>query len=398
VAREGLVTGMQGDATALPRTMALIERDIAEGGSVGAQTYVSLGGAPVADAAVGIAREGVAMTPATLMAWFSCTKAVTAAAVMQVWERGLLDLDDPVARHVPEFAQNGKGTVTVRHLLTHTGGFRGADTWLDGSGKGPSTVGWDEVIAKICAARLEPGWVPGRTAGYHPTAGAFMLGEIVRRLDGRPFDRYLREAIFEPLGMTDCWVGMPPERYRAYGDRIGVMHNTEGATPAPMPHVDSEAFTARCVPGGSGRGPMRQLGRFYEMLLGRGTLDGARILSAQTVEAMGARHRTGIKDRTFGHVIDWGLGVIVNSALYGVATVPYEYGDRASPRAFGHSGRQSSVGFCDPEYGLAVALLLNGQPGEARHQARIWPILTAIYEDLGIGTAANEPAKEDARA
>ena len=103
---------------------------------------------------------------------------------------------------------------------------------------------------------------------------------------------------------------------------------------------------------------------------------------------MTARHRVGMYDQTFRHVVDFGLGFIVNSAMYGVDTVPYGYGPHASPRAFGHSGAQSSVGMADPEHGLVIAVAFNGMPGEARHHARIREVLAAIYEDLGLDDPA----------
>lgn len=361
----------------LPRTVRTIEEGMAAGLHVGAQVYVSLRAEPVTDFGLGEARPGVPMTADSMMIWFSSTKPVAAVAVAQLWERDLLDLDDPVARHIPEFAANGKEGVTVRHVLTHTGGFRFADADRSGANRGPFVASWDEIVARICAARLERDWTPGLRAGYHPTAGWFVLGELVRRLDGRPFERYVREEIFQPLGMYDSWVGMPPERYRAYGDRIGVMHAVEkDGVLRPRPFIDSEAACAQCVPGGGGRGPMRELGRFYEMLLARGAWNGLRILSPQTVEALTARHRVRMFDETFRvDALDWGLGCMIDYV---------QYGRHCSPRAFGHGGARSSVGFADPEHGLAVAVVTNGMPDPERHYRRFEAIVSAIYEDLGL--------------
>ena len=361
----------------LPRTVAEVERGLEEGLHIGAQVYVSLEAKPVADFAVGESRSGVPMTPESLMIWFSSTKAVTAVAAAQQWERGAFDLDDPVVRYVPEFARNGKEGVTVRHLLIHTAGFRFADRSPTTS---PFSMSWPEAVARVCRAPLEKGWVPGKKAGYHPTSTMLMLAEIIRRVDGRTFERYVREEVFEPLGMHDCWVGMPPERYRFYGDRIGVMHATDGA-PRPLPFVDSEDATSRCVPGGGGRGPMRQLGRFYEMLLLRGEPDGARVLSTPAVEAITARHRVGMFDETFRVKIDWGLGFIIDSIIYG---------RHCSRRTFGHGGAQSSSAFCDPERGLVVAMVTNGMPGERAHYRRFEALASWVYEDLRLVDPGSE--------
>ncbi len=91
-----------------------------------------------------------------------------------------------------------------------------------------------------------------------------------------------------------------------------------------------------------------------------------------------------MKDTTFNHVMDWGLGFLVNSAIYGPDTVPYGFGPPASPRAFGHGGSQSSASFADPEHSLVVVVICNGMPGEAAHQKRMKAILAAIYEDVGL--------------
>src|SRR5436189_2391549 len=116
---------MASAAKNLTRTFEAVERGRAAGWHVGAQLYASVSGEVIADAAFGLARSApdVPMRTDTLMLWMSATKPVAAVAVAQLWERGLLDLDDPVAKHLPAFAARGKQAVTIRHLLTHTGGF-----------------------------------------------------------------------------------------------------------------------------------------------------------------------------------------------------------------------------------------------------------------------------------
>jgi len=359
----------------LTRTLDVMQAGMAGGLHIGAQLHLIHHGQTVADLAVGEARPGVPMETGTVMLWLSCTKAVVAAAIGQVWERGLLDLDDPVARHIPEFAQNGKETITIRHILTHTAGFRAAPTgWPRASGA--------EVIARICAARVEPGWVPGKTAGYHAITSWFVLGELIRRRDGRPCEQFIREELFGPLGLPNSWLALTPDEYATTAPRMGIMHNTEGGKRLAM-NLDTLEACINCRPSGSGHGPMRELARFYQMLLNGGVLDGQRVLRPQTVEALTARHRTGMYDRSFQHVVDWGLGLVVNSYMYGTDT-PYQYGPHASPRTFGHGGFQSSAGCADPENKLVVAVVFNGCPGEAAHQERSKALFTAIYEDLGL--------------
>ena len=110
----------------LERAAAVIENGIKARLHLGAQLYVARDGKTVGDLAFGESRDGVAMRHDTLMLWMSSIKPVTAVAIAQMWERGKLELDDPVARHIPEFGARGKERVTIRHVLTHTGGFPGA--------------------------------------------------------------------------------------------------------------------------------------------------------------------------------------------------------------------------------------------------------------------------------
>lgn len=367
-----------GDLSRLPKTVSALEAGIAEGLHLGAQLCAILRGEVVADGAVGENRPGQPLTPGHQMTWLSSTKPVTAACLLQLWEQGRLELDDPVARHIPEFAAHGKEGITIRHLLTHTGGIRRLDLgWPESS--------WEEIIATLGAMRPEPRWPPGEKAGYHAVSSWFVLGELIQRLGGRPFPEYVRKEIFEPLGMTSCWIGMPVEVYDAYRENelLGAMYNTEGGGAKPHSWNTERHFT-QPQPGGNGNGPMRELARFYAALLGHGALDGARILSPQAVEAMTARHRAGIYDQTFKHVLDWGLGVIVNSNQYGADTVPYGYGHHASYRTYGHAGYRSSVAFADPERRLAVALICNGTPGDDAHERRNRAVLDALYADLGL--------------
>src|SRR6476660_7484464 len=111
----------------------VLQQGIADATHIGAQLYVSHRGGVVADLAVGRARRDVEMRTDSLMTWFSMTKAVTAVAVAQQWERGALDPDDAVVRHLPEFGAAGKERITLRHLLTHTAGLANADGILDGT-------------------------------------------------------------------------------------------------------------------------------------------------------------------------------------------------------------------------------------------------------------------------
>lgn len=359
----------------LPRTRALIERGIADGLHLGAQLYVSLPDHVVVDIAVGESRPGTPMRTDDLVLWLSACKPVTAVAIMQLFERDVLRLDEPVAVHLPEFAQRGKDQLTVRHLLTHTAGIRGAAMNSNGQP-------WEQVIAEICAAAIEPRWVPGETTGYHGSSSWYILGELIQRISGQSFAQWIRERIFLPLRMTDSWIGMPVDAYRAYGGRIVPIYDTSKGGFDQEQFSNTESGVVMPRPAGNGRGPIRELGRFYEMLRSGGSLGNPRILSADSVAMMISRHRAGKFDKTFEHIIDWGLGFILNSDESGSISAPYGYGAYASAATFGHSGYRSSCAFCDPVRGLVVAWACNGMPSESTHQHRQRAIQAAIYEDL----------------
>jgi CubicO group peptidase (beta-lactamase class C family) len=364
-----------------PRAHSVIAQGIERGLHTGCQAYVSLNGHVLADCGIGESRPGIPMTADTINVWLSAGKPLTAAAVLQQWERGELRLDDPVARFIPEFVASGKGEVTLRHLLTHTGGFPNIDTgWPD--------VSWGETIRRICAAPLEDGWIVGRTAGYHTTSSWFILGEVLQRIENRPYAAVMNDRLFRPLGLNDTWAALTSEQVAAYGDRTGWLFAREQGE---LQLLDWHN-TARCAapsPGNNLRGPIRELGRFYEMLCSEGDGQDGRILSPQTVAAMTARHRVGAFDKTLAHIVDFGLGVIVDSNVYGIDTVPYGYGRYCSARTFGHGGAQSSQGWCDAEAGLVVAYFFNGRPGEGQHNRRARQFNEAIYSDLGLPNARN---------
>jgi CubicO group peptidase (beta-lactamase class C family) len=364
------------------KTLSLIHDGITQGLHLGAQLYVSRGFETALDTAIGLARPAsqdrpaLPMTPQTITLWLSAGKPLTAVAIAQLWERGLLDLDDAVAKFIPDFATSGKSSITIRHLLTHTAPLRLADTgWPDAT--------WEQMIQRINLTRPEPRWINGRTAGYSAHITWYILGEIVQRLGGQDLGEYLRDRVFLPCGMENTFLSMDLDQQAANADRMAVMQVTASATPHPYTTETPRALAVP-RPSGSMRGPARELGRFYETLLRRGR----GILSPQAVEAMTARHRVNTLDKTFGAVIDWGLGFMINSSIYGNPQTPYQFGPHASPRTFGHSGNQSSVAFADPDNALVAVVIFNGMPGEVPHQTRIRAVLTALYEDLTLASAS----------
>lgn len=328
-------------ADALPLLAAAVNEGIERGLHRGVQVSVSLQGAVVADGAVGASHDDVPLTASTLVPWRSAGKPLTAFCLLMLHQRGRIELETPVSDVIPEFHQTSQ-RVTLLHLLTHTAGLASVAT-------GSPHLPWEEIISRICAAGLQDDWVPGERAAYDPVRSWFLLGELVRRIDGRPIEQFVRNEVLLPSGMTDSWLALPAGMTEEYGDRIGRTWTVKRGGDLELTKAHLPAYCESPSPGASFRGPMRELRLFYEMLLAGGlTADGRRLVASETVDLMTTRHREGMYDETFGHTVDFGLGVIVNSLRYGVDTVPYGYGALASDGTFGHGGALTCTAFADP--------------------------------------------------
>lgn len=370
--------------TELPRIARMLQDGIEAGAFLGAQLALSLQGREI-DLCLGEAAPDVAMTPDHLLPWLSAGKPLTALAWAQLWEQALVDLDDRVIGCLPEFGVRGKDSITYRHLLTHTGGFR---CIVDVETSGPD---WDSDLQRVCQARLESKWVPGRRAAYQARSSWYVLGEVIQRLTDQPLADLVQDRICRPAGMMDTWLALPAAAFDEYGPRMARLYDTSASTDDPRPRpgaspaacpveedICGSMAAALTVPGTSARGPMRDLCRFYETLM---RADGA-LVGRQTLEAMVARQRSGLFDETFRHHLDWGLGFVLDSNQHGIETVPYGYGRHASPRTYGHAGARCVSGLADPEHGLAAAIGVNGRLAPAAHVHQFREFLSAIYEDL----------------
>eukprot|EP00928_Gymnodinium_smaydae_P097245 TRINITY_DN8762_c0_g3_i1.p1 TRINITY_DN8762_c0_g3~~TRINITY_DN8762_c0_g3_i1.p1 ORF type:complete len:438 (-),score=60.37 TRINITY_DN8762_c0_g3_i1:243-1556(-) len=347
----------------LPRTLALLLADVEDGLHLGAQVAVARLGCPddVIDIVVGwrdVQRQRP-MCSTDLLPWSSTVKPVMAIALAQLSERGLLRLDDAVCKHVPEFAAKGKSGVTLLQVLLHTAGFPYAGLGLHQ----PSQA---SILQACIDADLE--WVPGSRCSYH-LHGWTLLAEVIRRVDGRCYSQYVREEIFCPLKMQDCFVGMSMQECTSYRERLAPLFTRRrGGTWYAL--ADHDEDPREGDPGGGGCGPAAQLVRLFAALRPGSALG----LSEETLRYLREPLRRGLVDELQGAAMDWScLGVVGKVSLTG---------KHASAEAFAHGGSQSSCLWCDPISGWCCAVICNGKPGTAENYARMDKLATAVAEDV----------------
>ena len=259
---------------------SVIEEAIRTGRCPGAVVLVGQQGRVVYRRAFGnraVVPQQVRMTPDTIFDLASLTKVIaTTTAVMQLVERGMISLEDPVADYWPEFKAHGKEDITVRELLTHYSGLR-PDLDLK-----PEWSGYETALPMI--VEETPVAVPG-TRFIYSDINFETLGEIVRRVSGQPLEVFCAQNIFQPLGMKDTFFSPPP----AVHDRIAPTQYQLGET-GKMLWGEVHDLTAYNMGGVAGHAGLfstaDDLAIFAQMLLNGGTYAGARVLSPLSVEKM----------------------------------------------------------------------------------------------------------------
>lgn len=307
--------------------------------------------------------------------YFSATKPLAAVAVLALVHRGVVDLDTQLAEVWPEFAQRGKEGCTVRHVLTHQGGFPVF----------PPDYDWaaiDEWTAIVEAtASIEAGWAPGTDTGYHPVTFGIALGELIRRVDGRLPRAFLREEIFEPLGMDTSLGVTDPEALNHIALPVAMSESTfddpdgtERRTSGIVDRFRLPSTLRAQLPAANAIGTAEALARFYAMLERRWNdseaYAGVCPLPADLVRTATRVQNAVDVDRTSHLPSSYGLGFLVGGPF-----APFN-----EPDVFGHSGQQCAIGYADPRRGLAVAYVTNGLQDPLTVQLRTEEMANAIIE------------------
>ena len=374
------------------RVREALAETLAAGSEVGAAIAVYVDKRAVVDLWAGHADAGRTRPWGrdTIVNLYSIGKAVSAVCALRLVEAGLLDLDAPVADYWPEFAQEGKGRIRVRHLLTHQAAVPAIARRL------PSGTWnrWD-VMTEALAAQA-PWWEPGEGHGYHVNTQGFLIGEVVRRVAGKTLGAYLRDNLGGPAGV-DFFIGFGPEldarcaevlpqAASAEGEELRRQLSVDPETLSGLPLmrvnayrnppelsgigvINSRQWRAAEVPSTNGHGNARAVARLFSALAGDGLLDGVRVLAPETI-ARAAEEQVYGNDIVLGRPTRFGLGFQLTMAERPLGP---------NPRAFGHFGAGGSLGFADPDARVAFAYAMNqGRSGwQHKHVRRLIDLVYA---------------------
>jgi len=347
-------------------------RNFDTSGDVGAACCVYAAGRPVVDLWGGVADPATnrPWTCDTIVIIFSCTKGITAIAANQLIAAGRLDPDAPVARYWPEFAANGKDTVTVGMVLSHRAGLAA----VDGDLTLDDVAAWDPVVEAIAAQA--PNWEPGSAHGYHARSFGWIVGELIRRVTGQMPGAYFAEHVSAPLAL-DLYLGLPAD----LDARVAtLLPAPDAALLDEFAAADPGSLFARVITGPSGlfgygdmwntrrlRGAQlpssnghadaRSLARAYAACLA--PVDGVRLLDDAALDRA-TRVLSEGNDVVLGQPLSFGLGF----------SLPPSLTPAAGPRSFGHAGAGGSLAYADRDTGLTFGYVMNqmrlGGPDDPR--------------------------------
>lgn len=309
--------------------------------------------------------QGAQWAHDTMAVSYSTTKGVTATALHILVDRGLVDIDAPVAEYWPEFAAAGKESVTVRHVLTHTAGLHKLRGVVDDASE---FLDWDHMVSVLAARAPSP--APGTGPGYHGITFGWLVGNIVRNVSGTSLSEFIAAELAQPLGLDGLYVRTPAGERGRIATLMPTLKGDEGAKAQaqidrlgrfkalqPMADAllvdgmleilrDDRGYNAE-IPAVNGTFTARSLARMYAALAGGGQLDGVRIMSAEHAARL-SELQVDQRDYVIKINMKWRLG-------YHRAFTA----GRPAERSFGHFGFGGSGAWADPETDLAVAFVTN---------------------------------------
>jgi len=350
---------------------------------VGASLALTINGKFIIDIWAGYADEAQTKPweEDTIVNVYSTTKVMTALCVLMLVDRGLLDLDAPVAQYWPEFAQAGKENLPVRYLLSHTAGIPGFDKRIQ-----PETLyDWDAIVNILAAQKSW--WKPGTKSGYHSITFGYLLGELVRRITGKTLGTFFKEEVAEPL-KADFHIGLSAEHDSRVGELIPPFpvdpQNVGDIDPNSIPikvllnpiltarETLTREWRAAEIPASNGHGNARSVARVGAALACGGEVDGVRLLSLKTIEKSIEEQSNG-SDLVLNVPIRFGLG-------YGL--VSKDMPVSPNPRAFYWGGWGGSHVTMDLDAKLSWAYVMNRMMMSLTGDPRTMNIREAIYKAL----------------
>jgi len=357
--------------------------NFASRGEPGAAIALSVNGHVVADLWGGW-RDAARTKPwqrDTLVNFFSVSKALCTIAALRLVERRELALDVPVVSVWREFAQAGKETITLRQILSHRAGLPSISAPMPEG----SALNWSQMTDALAAQ--EPWWEPGTAHGYHVNTFGFLVGEIVRRVDGRTIGTILREEIGAPLG-ADVHIGLPAREHARVAEFLWPDVPSAHGMPAAdelmrfnaywnPPGISGGGWVNRPewrlgeIPSTNGHGTARGIACIYAALANGGEIGGVRLLDSETLSAATVEHSHG-HDLVNQRPSRFGLGFQLTQPERPLGP---------NPGAFGHFGAGGSLGFCDPDSGVAFGYVTNDM-GPRWQNPRNKALLEAIYATL----------------
>jgi len=317
----------------------------------------------------------------TIVNVFSSTKTMAALCALVLVDRQQLNLDATVASYWPEFAQNGKENVLVRHVLGHTSGLSGFAGGLDPE----QLYDWDYACAHLAAQA--PWWPPGTASGYHALTHGHLIGELVRRVDGRSLGTFFRQDIAEPLG-ADFHIGFDDRQYPDIAELIppgitlaeqfapepgSVAEKTTIGTRLDVAWTGTSAWRGAEIPAANGHGNARAMARAQTPMACGGSAFGVALMSP-------AGPRRALQEQANG--IDLFLGMPVRFGVgYGLVNDTFPFSKNPNTCFWGGYG--GSVVIVDQDAHVCMTYAMNKMRAEAVvGDVRSKTLLQAVYESL----------------